>query len=79
MIFSFVFFFERSMQIRIKILTGSIQEKEIEYFTFSYLHGSWLFILWFHCGFCNEKKEHLGFLLDLAISKRQRRRVEIWP
>ena len=41
MIFSFVFFFERSMQIRIKILTDSIQEKEIEYFTFSYLHGSW--------------------------------------
>jgi hypothetical protein len=40
MIFSFVFFFDRSMQIRIKILTGSIQEKEIEYFTFSYLHGS---------------------------------------
>jgi hypothetical protein len=127
LIFSFVFFFDRSMQIRIKILTGSIQEKEIEYFTFSYLHGSWLFILWFHCefcnekkgtfeslfmlpkgkcicmlrgkfcvanfrfltniilfvfvffSFCNEKKEHLGFLLDLAISKRQRRRVEIWP
>jgi hypothetical protein len=25
------------------------------------------------------KKEHLGFLPDLAISKRQRRRVEIWP
>ena len=25
------------------------------------------------------KKEHLGFLPDLAISKRQRRQVEIWP
>ena len=25
------------------------------------------------------KKEHLGFLPDLAISKRQRRRVKIWP
>ena len=25
------------------------------------------------------KKEHLGFLPDLTISKRQRRRVEIWP
>ena len=25
------------------------------------------------------KKEHLGFLPDLAFSKRQRRRVEIWP
>ena len=25
------------------------------------------------------KKEHLRFLPDLAISKRQRRRVEIWP
>jgi hypothetical protein len=25
------------------------------------------------------KNEHLGFLQDLAISKRQRRRVEIWP
>ena len=60
MIFSFVFFFDRSMQIRIKILTGSIQEKEIEYFTFSYLHGSWLFILWFHCEFCNEKKGTFG-------------------
>ena len=56
MIFTFVFFFERSMQIPIKIPTGSIQDKEIEYFTFSYLiHGSWLFILWFHCGFCNKK------------------------
>ena len=53
MIFTFVFFFERSMQIPIKIPTGSIQE--IEYFTFSYLHGSWLFILWLHCGFCNKK------------------------
>ena len=42
-------FFKRSMQIP----TGSIQE--IEYFTFSYIHGSWLFILWFHCGFCNKK------------------------
>jgi hypothetical protein len=30
MIFSFVFFFERSMQIPIKIPTGSIQDKEIE-------------------------------------------------
>jgi hypothetical protein len=46
-------FFKRSMQIPIKIPTGSIQE--IEYFTFSYIHGSWLFILWFHCGFCNKK------------------------
>ena len=54
MIFSFLFFFfKRSMQILIKIPTGSIQE--IEYFTFSYIHGSWLFILWFHCGFCNKK------------------------
>jgi uncharacterized protein with ParB-like and HNH nuclease domain len=25
------------------------------------------------------KKEHLGFLPDLVISKRQRRRIEIWP
>jgi hypothetical protein len=25
------------------------------------------------------KNEHLGFLPDLAFSKRQRRRVEIWP
>jgi hypothetical protein len=31
MIFSFVFFFERSMQTPIKIPTGSIQDKEIEY------------------------------------------------
>jgi hypothetical protein len=43
------------MQIPIKIPTGSILDKEIEYFTFSYLHGSWLFIIWFHCGFCNKK------------------------
>ena len=28
------------MQIPIKIPTGSIQDKEIEYFTFSYIHGS---------------------------------------
>jgi hypothetical protein len=46
-------FFKISMQIPIKIPTGSIQE--IEYFTFSYIHGSWLFILWLHCGFCNKK------------------------
>ena len=25
------------------------------------------------------KNEHLGVLPDLAFSKRQRRRVEIWP
>jgi hypothetical protein len=43
------------MQIPIKIPTGSIQDKDIEYFTFSYIHGSWLFILCFHCGFCNKK------------------------
>ena len=54
MIFSFIFFFvKRSMQIPIEIPTGSIQE--IAYFTFSYIHGSWLFILWFHCWFCNIK------------------------
>jgi hypothetical protein len=41
MIFSFCFlFFKRSMQNPIKIPTGSIQNKEIEYFTFSYIHGS---------------------------------------
>jgi hypothetical protein len=28
------------MQIPIKLPTGSIQDKEIEYITFSYLHGS---------------------------------------
>ena len=61
------------MQIPIKIPTGSIQDKEIEYFTFSYLHGSFFgstadFVI---------KKEHLGFLPDLVISKRQRRRIEI--
>ena len=39
-IFTCVFFFERSMQIPIKLPTGSIQDKEIEYFTFSYVHGS---------------------------------------
>ena len=56
MIFSFCFlFFKRSMQNPIKIPTGSIQDKEIEYFTFSYKHGSWFFILWFHCGLCNKK------------------------
>ena len=49
----FSFFSKRSMQIPIKIPTGSIQE--IVYFTFSYIQGSWLFILWFHCGFCNKK------------------------
>jgi hypothetical protein len=60
------------MQIPIKIPTGSIQE--IEYFTFSYIHGYSFF------GSTADfviKKEHLGFLSDLAISKRQRRRVEI--
>jgi hypothetical protein len=44
---------KRSMQIPIKIPTGSIQD--IVYFTFSYIHGSWLFILWFHCWLCNKK------------------------
>ena len=59
-IFTFVFFFERSMQIPIQISTGSIEDKEIEYFTFSYLHGSWLLILWLHCAFCNKKKGTFG-------------------
>jgi hypothetical protein len=31
---------KRSMQIPIQISTGSFEDKEIEYFTFSYLHGS---------------------------------------
>jgi hypothetical protein len=44
------------MQIPIQISTGSFEDKEIEYFTFSYLHGSWLLILWLHCAFCNKKK-----------------------
>jgi hypothetical protein len=39
-IFTFVSFFERSMQIPIQISTGSFEDKEIEYFTFSYLYGS---------------------------------------
>jgi hypothetical protein len=47
------------MQIPITIPTGSIQE--IEYFTFSYIHGSSLFILWFHCGFCNKKGTYRVF------------------
>jgi hypothetical protein len=38
MIFTFVFFFERSIQVPIKIPIGSIQDKEIEYFTFSIIH-----------------------------------------
>ena len=54
-LYRFVFFFERSMQIPIKSPTGSIQDKEIENFTISYLHSSWLFILWFQCGFCYKK------------------------
>jgi hypothetical protein len=37
------------------------------------------FIIGLHCRFCNKKKEHLGSLPDLAISKRQRRWVEKWP
>ena len=57
-----------------QIPTGSIQE--IEYFTFSYIHvydysffGSTAeFVI---------KKEQLGFLPDLAISKRQRHWLEI--
>jgi hypothetical protein len=75
-IFSFSFlFFKRSMQIPIKIQTGSIQDKEIEYFTFSYIHGSWLFILWFHCGFCNKKGTFrvftgFGHLQTLEMSGR---------
>jgi len=40
MIFTFVFFFERSIQVPITIPIGSIQNKEIEYFTFSYIHCS---------------------------------------
>jgi hypothetical protein len=59
------------MQIPIKIPTGSIQDKEIEYFTFIYIHGSWLFILWFHCGFCNKKKEHFGFLPSGHLALKQ--------
>ena len=35
--------------------------QEIEYFTFSYIHGWWLFILWFHCGCCNKKWTFRGF------------------
>jgi hypothetical protein len=31
------------MLIAIKIPTGSIQDKEIEYFTFSYLQACWNF------------------------------------
>jgi hypothetical protein len=47
------------MLIPINIPTVSIQDKEIEYFIFNYLHGSWQFIVWFHCGFCKEKKRNI--------------------
>ena len=79
MIFIFVFFFERLMQIPIKIPTGSIQDKEIECFTFIYLHDSWFMTIHSLAAlrFWNKKRERLGFLPDFAISKRQRRRVEI--
>ena len=40
MIFTFVFIFERSIQVAIEIPKGSIQDKEIEYFTFRYIHCS---------------------------------------
>jgi len=49
------------MQICIHIVTGYIQDKEIEYFTFSYLHDSWLFILWFDCGFIIKKRNIWDF------------------
>ena len=79
MVFSFSFlFFKRSMQIPIKIPTGSIQDKEIEYFTlviymvhdYSFFGSTADFVI---------KKVHLRFLPELAISKRQRRQVEILP
>ena len=62
------------MQIPIKIPTGSIQE--IEYLPlviymvhdYSFFGSTADFVI---------KNEHLGFLPDLAISKRQKRRVEI--
>jgi hypothetical protein len=53
---TFVFFFERSTQVPTKIPIGSIHDKEIEYFTFSYIHCSWLFIIGLHCGFCDKKR-----------------------
>jgi hypothetical protein len=58
------------MQIPIKIPTGSIQDKEIDVLPlaiymvhdYSFFGSSSDFVI---------KKEHLGFLPDLAISKRQ--------
>ena len=47
------------MLIPINIPTGSIQDKEIEYVIFSFLNGSWQFIVWFHCGFCKEKQRNI--------------------
>ena len=46
-------FFQEINADSLKFPTDSIQE--IEYFTYSYIHVSWLFILWFHCGLCNKK------------------------
>ena len=80
------FLLKRSMQIPIKIPTGSIQDKEIEYFTFSYIHGSRLFILWFHCGFCNKKgtfRVFTGFChlqtSETVFPKTGWGKMKIWP
>ena len=56
MIFSFVFIFERSMEITITIPTGSIQDKEFEHFTLViYMVHDYLFF---------------GFTADFVMKKR---------
>ena len=68
------------MQIPIKIPTGSIQDKDIEYFTFSYLHDSWLFILWFDCGFVITKKGTFGIFTvfgHLQMSETSGRKMAV--
>jgi hypothetical protein len=63
MIFTFVFFFERSTKVPTKIPVGSIHDKEIEHFTFSYIHCLWLFIIGLHCGFCDTTRNISEFSL----------------
>ena len=75
MIFSFVFFFSRD-QCRFPQKFPQAPFKKLNILPlaiymvhdYSFFGSTADFVI---------KNEHLGFLLDLAISKRQRRRVEI--
>jgi hypothetical protein len=54
-IFKHIFHKRKSLYMLPKGKCIYMLKRKICVASFWFIHGSWLFILWFHCGFCNKK------------------------